>query len=231
MGMNRGYINVSATASAYFPQQLVGRSYSDASARVEFIKSADARLVDAKVTLYAPGGSSAESALMVANKYLDRAAVVTESYFGSARLSSDLTTVGTTPLAPKTVTDREFDAFLRRDHGPAERFYGLLRLSFEDSDVISSFLISYMVLLSTQRDKFEEVDAFIRSREPDVEMRPGRHRRGKHQPSPDTVYTALRHDIAHARDSDIQSIRRSMREHLPTLRAHAIAAVNAYTPQ
>jgi hypothetical protein len=78
---------------------------------------------------------------------------------------------------------------------PGERYYGLLRSARQSLSPVEEFVHVYNILLMLYDDSFMDVDDFILSKDPAVPQTPDPRNANRKE----TVYTRLRHELAHAR--------------------------------
>ena len=86
-------------------------------------------------------------------------------------------------------------AELEQSSPPGEHYYGLLRSARQSLSPVEEFVHVYNLLLMLYNNHFADVEAFILSKDPAVPQT-----RSPHNPKlMETVYTRLRHELAHAR--------------------------------
>ena len=234
-------LSVSASGSVYVnPSGLVARD-PDGTVAIHAIPGESQLRFNVAVAKGASGDPH-EVGLDLVSRVIDRLAVGTRSYVGNPRVIAatderrvprvnSLVRLFGNPMAESTgsppLGDLELMDFISTNHGPGERYFGLLRLSYEETDPIATFMVLYLVLLNVNGDNQDKVDAFIAARDPKVAMHKSSRRDGRKV----TVYTYLRNRLSHlSGDLDLHALRREMRERIPGLREHTLAAVGAYSP-
>jgi len=179
----------------------------------------------------ADGSAARTSATAHLERFLDRITLHHGARFHDFRfvcctrqLSDGITIIpapATAMASVHVVRDLSQDELLNTYQTPLPTLAGTLRHAWASSDVTVRFLLLYQLVLLVCNDSQDEVDAFIRSKMPEVPNTPS-----PYKPRDETVFTKLRNEIAHNRpDTSLASTRREMSQWVEQLGSLARQAV------
>ena len=134
---------------------------------------------------------------------------------------------GTARVLPLVVAlgPKELSEALEPGSHHGEAHFEALRSARSSLSRVEEFVYLYGILMRLFGDDFEAVDAFIRKAEPGVEQTPSKRPRAK-PGEMETVYTRLRHELAHTRNVPTDETRDGIETKVADLREVVWQAIN-----